>query len=168
MWRPPELGNISNFSRSKRIFPSLLLPLCFPSPRFILLHQILVALHGVFLASCGIFSCGMQNLVPWPGIKPRPLALGAWSLNHWTTRESLDVPFLIPLHEKSPREGNGKPLQCSCLARHMNRGAWKAAVHGVARVGHNLVTKPPPWWEEPLLTSLIKVRTSISPYFTGV
>jgi len=26
----------------------------------------------------------------------------------------------------------------------MDRGAWRAAVHSVARVGHNLVTKPPP------------------------
>ena len=26
----------------------------------------------------------------------------------------------------------------------MDRGAWKATVHGVARVGHNLVTKLPP------------------------
>ena len=26
----------------------------------------------------------------------------------------------------------------------MDRGAWQAAVHGVARVGHNLATKPPP------------------------
>ena len=26
----------------------------------------------------------------------------------------------------------------------MDRGAWRAAVHGVARVGHNLATKPPP------------------------
>ena len=26
----------------------------------------------------------------------------------------------------------------------MDRGAWQAAVHGVARVRHNLVTKPPP------------------------
>ena len=26
----------------------------------------------------------------------------------------------------------------------MDRGAWQATVHGVARVGHNLVTKPPP------------------------
>ena len=27
----------------------------------------------------------------------------------------------------------------------MDRGVWQVAVHGVARVGHNLVTKPPPW-----------------------
>ena len=25
----------------------------------------------------------------------------------------------------------------------MDRGAWQAAVHGVTRVGHNLMTKPP-------------------------
>ena len=30
-------------------------------------------------------------------------------------------------------EGNGTPLQYSCLENPMDRGAWKAAVHGVAR-----------------------------------
>ena len=30
-------------------------------------------------------------------------------------------------------EGNGTPLQCSCLENPMDRGAWWAAVHGVAR-----------------------------------
>ena len=30
------------------------------------------------------------------------------------------------------REGNGTPLQYSCLENPMGRGAWKAAVHGVA------------------------------------
>ena len=30
-------------------------------------------------------------------------------------------------------EGNGTPLQYSCLANPMDGGAWKAAVHGVAR-----------------------------------
>ena len=36
--------------------------------------------------SCGIlsFSCGTWNLVQWPGIEPRPPALGVQSLNHWT------------------------------------------------------------------------------------
>ena len=29
----------------------------------------------------------------------------------------------------------------------MDRGAWQAAVHGVARVGHDLATKPPPYRE---------------------
>ena len=31
------------------------------------------------------------------------------------------------------REGNGTPLQYSCLENPMDRGAWKAAVHGVAK-----------------------------------
>ena len=31
------------------------------------------------------FICGMQALVPWPGIKPGPPDSGAWSLSHWTT-----------------------------------------------------------------------------------
>ena len=39
----------------------------------------------------------------------------------------------------------GNPLQYSCLENLMDRGAWQATVHGVARVGHDLVTKPPPW-----------------------
>jgi len=41
-------------------------------------------------------------------------------------------------------ERNGKPLQYSCLENPMDRGAWQAIVHGIARVGHKLATKPPP------------------------
>ena len=33
---------------------------------------------------------------------------------------------------RTPREGNGNPLQYSCLENSMDRGAWWAAVHGVA------------------------------------
>ena len=31
------------------------------------------------------------------------------------------------------REGNGIPLQYSCLENHMDRGAWWAVVHGVSK-----------------------------------
>ena len=34
-----------------------------------------------------------------------------------------------------PREGNGNPLQCSCLGYPRERGAWQAIVGGAARVG---------------------------------
>ena len=34
---------------------------------------------------------------------------------------------------RSPGEGNGYPLQYSCLGNSMNRGFWWAAVHGVAK-----------------------------------
>ena len=47
----------------------------------------------IYLAASG-FNCSMQtvrcsmwDLVPWPGIEPRPPALGTWSLSHCTTRE---------------------------------------------------------------------------------
>ena len=51
---------------------------------------------------------------------------------------------LIPGSGRSPGEGIGNPLQYSCLENLMDRGAWQAIVHGVARVGHDLATKPPP------------------------
>ena len=51
---------------------------------------------------------------------------------------------LIPGVGRSPGEGNGNPLQYSGLENPMDRGTWKAIVHGVARIGHNLATKPPP------------------------
>ena len=34
---------------------------------------------------------------------------------------------------RSPGEGNGKPLQYSCLGNPMDRGAWRSTVHGVAK-----------------------------------
>ena len=48
----------------------------------------------------------------------------------------------IPGPGIAPGEGNGNPLWYSCLENPMDRGAWQATVHGVARVGHVLVTKP--------------------------
>ena len=38
----------------------------------------------------------------------------------------------IPGSGRSPGEGNGNPLQYSCLEIPMDRGAWQATVHGVA------------------------------------
>ena len=40
-------------------------------------------------------------------------------------------------------EGNSKPLQYSCLENPVDREAWQAAAHGITRVRHDLVTKPP-------------------------
>ena len=39
----------------------------------------------------------------------------------------------IPGSERSPGEGNGNPPQYSCLENPMDRGAWWATVHGVAK-----------------------------------
>ena len=40
---------------------------------------------------------------------------------------------LIPGLGRSPGEGHGNPLQYSCLGNPMDRGAWRATVHRVAR-----------------------------------
>ena len=42
-------------------------------------------------------------------------------------------PSLIPESGRSPREGNGHPLQYSFLENSMDRGAWRATVHGVTK-----------------------------------
>ena len=44
-------------------------------------------------------------------------------------------PGSIPGSERLPGEGNGYPLQCSCLENSMDRGAWQVIVHRVAQLG---------------------------------
>ena len=45
-------------------------------------------------------------------------------------------PGFIPGWKRSPGEGNGIPLQYSCLENPMVRGDWRATVHGVTRIRH--------------------------------
>ena len=42
-------------------------------------------------------------------------------------------PGLIPGWERFLGEGNGHPLQYSCLENSTDRGAWQAPVHGIAK-----------------------------------
>ena len=49
----------------------------------------------------------------------------------------------IPGLGRSSGEGNGNPVQYSCLENPMDRVTWRASVHGVTRIEHELVTKPP-------------------------
>ena len=46
---------------------------------------------------------------------------------------------------RSPGEGNGNPLKYSCLENPVDRGAWRATVHGVTKSGHDRVTNT---WHE--------------------
>ena len=57
---------------------------------FIWLCWVLVVAHKIFDLCCDTWS--KWDLVPRPGIKPRPPALGACTLSHWTTRK---FPLLI-------------------------------------------------------------------------
>ena len=55
----------------------------------------------------------------------------------WNDKESIyNVGVLgsIPGLGRSPGEGNGNPLQYSCLKNSMDRGAWRATVHGVKKL----------------------------------
>ena len=46
-------------------------------------------------------------------------------------------PGSIPGSGRSPREGNGNPLQYSFLDNTMDRGAWRATIYGVTKSRHN-------------------------------
>ena len=47
--------------------------------------------------------------------------------------DSFIYNFILSIPIAQIREGNGTPLQYSCLENSMDRGAWWAAVHGVAK-----------------------------------
>ena len=51
--------------------------------------------------------------------------------------ESPILVLVLGLSRETDGEGNGTPLQYSCLENPMDEEAWWATVHGVTRVGHN-------------------------------
>ncbi|XDC51290.1 hypothetical protein R6Z07M_002472 [Ovis aries] len=91
---------------------------------------------------------------------------------------------------RCPEEGNGNPLQHSCLGNTMARAAWQVAVHGVTKSQTQLITTQPPispcnslpsaWWPLnihrahlkpiPVSPDLAKVHSNIllSPLITAL
>ena len=55
---------------------------------------------------------------------------------------------LIPESGRSPGEGNGNPLQYSCLGNPMDRGAWRATVHGITKESDMKLNNNIPWRTE--------------------
>ena len=53
--------------------------------------------------------------------------------NHPTNAGDTGDMGLIPGSARSPEEGNGNLLQYSCLGNPLDKGAWQATVHGVAK-----------------------------------
>ena len=80
--------------------------------------------------------------LPHPGIKPVSLTLG------WQAESLVLVPPGKPiLHTHTHTHTHTQTylyLKKSFLENPIGRGAWRATVHGVARVRHDLVAKPPP------------------------
>jgi len=70
---------------------------------------------------------------------------------------------LIPRSGRSPGEGDGNPLQYSCQENPMDRGAQQATVYGVARVEHNLATKPPSVLQVPDPESTLTTYINVPP-----
>ena len=59
---------------------------------------------------------------------------GSGGFHPWVRRvPSLGQEGSIPGSGRFPGEGNGNPLQYSCLGNPMDRGAWRAVVRGVAK-----------------------------------
>ena len=70
-------------------------------------------------------------------------------------------PRFVPWLGKITGEGNSNPLQHAGLGNSINRGAWQAAAHEVARVRRDLVTKQPP---APFLREPVSFRASENLY----
>ena len=70
-----------------------------------------------------------------------------------------EEPGSIPGSGRSPGEGNGYPLQYSCLENSMDRGAWWATVPGVAKIGHNGTTNTHTHTHTPQTESAHPLRT---------
>ena len=60
---------------------------------------------------------------------------GASQVTQWVKNLPANVGYMvsIPGSGISPGEGNGNPLQYSCLRNPRDRGAWRATVHGVTK-----------------------------------
>ena len=65
------------------------------------------------------------SLLPWASLVP--------SSDAKESAQNEGDPGSIPGLGRSPEEGNGSPLQYSALGNPMDRGAWRATVHGIAK-----------------------------------
>ena len=77
--------------------------------------------------------------IPWAEEPGRLQSMGSWRVGHdWATSLSL---FCIG-------EGNGNPLQCSCLENPRDGGAWWTAVYGVTQSRTQLkrLSSSSSWW----------------------
>ena len=105
----------------------------------------------------GITAEGKVEFIPWsthPAINHSanthepPLDTAKYSPQGFPDGSAVKNPHansgnmsLIPGWGRSPGEGNGNPLQYSCLGKPIDRGAWWVQSRGSLRVGHDWATK---------------------------
>ena len=108
------------------------------------------AVHGVLQRWTGLSN--------WTELNPKGRSFPGSSVGKksaCTTEELKSIPGL----GRSQVKGNGNPLQYSCLKNLMDRGAWRAVVYAVTKVGYDLMTKPPPPpIQRTVIHNLFKVR----------
>ena len=85
-----------------------------------------------------------EHMLPLPFLWEANMPELPWWLSGKESTCNAGNTGLFPGLGRFPGGGNGNPLQYCSLENPIDRGAWRATVHGVARVGHDLVTKPPP------------------------
>ena len=121
------------FSPFKEIYPYTsypeLLGINFPIMFFVL--SLSVSLFWLHHTACGI-------LIPWPGIEPGPLAVNAWSPNHWTTRELPSIMFFLNPWPSSQTTGLWNRYIIACMgisspSKVNNQvSAWSCALRELA------------------------------------
>ena len=77
---------------------------------------------GVYYSLCDQYSC-LEKSHGWRSL----VCCSQWGLEEADTTERLHFSL------SCIGEGNGNPLQCSCLENPRDEGAWWAAVYGVAQ-----------------------------------
>ena len=105
--------------------------------------------EGGGMFTCGIFLCACVSPKSPLHKETSPVRFGvhptaAWGLPPWLSgkelvcnaRDAGDADS-IPGSGRSPGEGNGNPLEYSCLENPMDKEAWRATVHGSQRLRHN-------------------------------
>ena len=85
---------------------------------------------------------GLQLLIPYGGCKESDMTEATehtHAASHWfgfvvsKAADKVPPPGLIPRLGRSPREGNGNPLQYSCLENPTVKGDWRAMVHRITK-----------------------------------
>ena len=76
-----------------------------------------------------LFQIAFCHTIYFYVVSPLPLGIPGGSDGKESACDAEDSG-LIPGSGRSPGEGNGNPIQYSCLENPMGRGAWQATVHG--------------------------------------
>ena len=105
----------------------------------------------VSVVACGVFSWGMWDLVPWPGIKPGSPAWGAQSLSHWTTREVLKEEMLLLGHYQIlqgliPCSGELLSIWMKGVHSAFPMGLWVGAGSGICLLSRDRPTQLAEKW----------------------